>query len=220
MSRGLRVQRVEILGEALPVPVRGPRAGRGRECPRRLPSARSACSRSAGSAGREADAAIAHHRRGDAVPGRRREVAVPDRLAVVMGVDVDEAGRDELAARVDLLAPASGDLADAAMRPSSIATSASKGAAPVPSTTVPPRITRSAMACVPFPSCGEPRRRAGRGARSIGRRSVPPGCGAAGTPSDGEAGADLAHHRRRAAQDEQPAGRAAPRTAPRHDDRV
>ena len=51
-------------------------------------------SRSAGLHRREADAAIAHHRGGDAVPGRRRRCGVPDRLAVVVGVDVDEARRD------------------------------------------------------------------------------------------------------------------------------
>ena len=47
--------------------------------------------------GREADAAVAHHDGGDAVPRRRRELAVPRGLAVVVGVDVDEAGRHERA---------------------------------------------------------------------------------------------------------------------------
>ena len=50
---------------------------------------------------READAAVAHHHRGDAVPARRREQRVPGDLAVVVRVDVDEAGRDEHAVGVD-----------------------------------------------------------------------------------------------------------------------
>src|SRR5919107_4378593 len=61
---------------------------------------------------READAAVAHHRRGDAVLGGGREVRVPHRLPVVVGVDVHEARRDESAARVDLLAAAAGHFAD------------------------------------------------------------------------------------------------------------
>ena len=56
-----------------------------------------------GPAGREADAAVADHRRGDAVPRRRRDPAAPGGLRVVMGVGVDEARRHDHAARVDLL---------------------------------------------------------------------------------------------------------------------
>ena len=47
--------------------------------------------------------AIAHHGRGDAMPGGRGHVAVPDRLAVVMGVDVDEARRDDATPGIDFL---------------------------------------------------------------------------------------------------------------------
>ena len=61
---------------------------------------------------READAAVAHHDGGDAVPARRRELLVPGGLAVVVGVDVDEAGRDERAVGVDLLAAAAVDRPD------------------------------------------------------------------------------------------------------------
>ena len=57
---------------------------------------------SAGPHRREADAAVAHHDRGHAVPGRRGELGVPRGLAVVVGVDVDEARRDERAVGVDL----------------------------------------------------------------------------------------------------------------------
>ena len=58
-----------------------------------------------GHGGREADAAIAEYRRGDAVPAGGREPRVPGRLAVIMGVDIDEAGDRKQAVRVDL-APA------------------------------------------------------------------------------------------------------------------
>ena len=59
---------------------------------------------------READAAVAEHHRGDAVPARGREQRIPHRLAVVMRVHVDPAGRDQEAVGVDL-APARTQLA-------------------------------------------------------------------------------------------------------------
>jgi hypothetical protein len=65
-----------------------------------------------GLAGGEPDAAIAHDRGGDAVPGRGRQMVVPYRLRIVVGVDVDEAGRDQLALGVDFLGAAFCDLAD------------------------------------------------------------------------------------------------------------
>ena len=49
----------------------------------------------------EADTAVAHHHRGDAVIDARTESLVPGRLTVVMGVDVDEPGHDERARGVD-----------------------------------------------------------------------------------------------------------------------
>ena len=61
---------------------------------------------------REAHAAVAHHRRGDTVPAARRDTRVPRGLPVVVGVDVDEARRDEQAGGVDLLAPPPGHRAD------------------------------------------------------------------------------------------------------------
>ena len=54
-------------------------------------------------AGREADAAVAQKHGGGAVPRRRRQPLAPGHLRVVVRVHVDEARRDELAARVDLL---------------------------------------------------------------------------------------------------------------------
>jgi hypothetical protein len=61
---------------------------------------------------REPHAAVAGDHGGDAVVGRRLQPVVPRRLAVVVGVDVDETRRDECAGRVDLATPAAVDLAD------------------------------------------------------------------------------------------------------------
>src|SRR5689334_7104427 len=63
-------------------------------------------------AGREADAAIAHDRGGDTVLRGRRDVLAPGDLAVIMGVDVDETRRDQLALGVDLFPALRGNLAD------------------------------------------------------------------------------------------------------------
>ncbi|MCY1465052.1 hypothetical protein D9M71_831530 [compost metagenome] len=41
---------------------------------------------------------------------RRRQAAVPHGLGVVVGVDIDETGRDQMAARVDFLHATTGDL--------------------------------------------------------------------------------------------------------------
>ena len=66
----------------------------------------------AGSHRREADAAVAHHRCGDAVIAGRRHAVGPGRLAIVVGVNVDEARRDQRPCRVDLSTTTAGDLAD------------------------------------------------------------------------------------------------------------
>ena len=50
---------------------------------------------------REPDAAVAHDHGGHAVPARRREQRVPGGLAVVVRVQVDEAGREQQAVGVD-----------------------------------------------------------------------------------------------------------------------
>ena len=100
---------------------------------------------------READAAVAEHDGGDAVGGRRLERVVPGDLAVVVGVEVEEAGRDERAVGVDLLAGGLVDRADgddAAVVGSP--TSPVNAAAPVPSTMVPPRITVSSTVVLLF----------------------------------------------------------------------
>src|SRR5690606_41307970 len=46
-------------------------------------------------------AAVAHDRRGDAVPGRRTQVWIPRGLAIVMGMNVYPAGCHEAASGVD-----------------------------------------------------------------------------------------------------------------------
>ncbi len=51
---------------------------------------------------READAAVAHHHRGHSVRRRRGQALRPDGLAVVVGVQVDEARRDQQSGGVDL----------------------------------------------------------------------------------------------------------------------
>ena len=45
--------------------------------------------------GGKSDAAVAHHRGGDPVPRRRLQPRIPGRLAVVVRVNVDDAGNDE-----------------------------------------------------------------------------------------------------------------------------
>ena len=95
---------------------------------------------------READAAVAEDRGGHAVPARRREVRVPGRLTVEVGVDVDEARRDGEAVGVELASGTgrsgghAADLDDHAVGHRDVGR---RDGAPVPSTTVPPRITRS-----------------------------------------------------------------------------
>ena len=60
----------------------------------------------------EADAAVAHRDRRDAVDRRRRDDRVPGDLAVEVGVDVDEPGRDQEAVGVDLPGAPLVDVAD------------------------------------------------------------------------------------------------------------
>ncbi len=60
----------------------------------------------------ETDAAIAHDHGRHAMVGRRRQAVFPGHLTVIVGMDVDEAGRDDHAARVDFLQAGPVDLAD------------------------------------------------------------------------------------------------------------
>jgi hypothetical protein len=54
-----------------------------------------------GPGGGDAEPAVAHDHTRDAVPARRREVAVPQDLGVVVRVDVDEPGGEDEAVEVD-----------------------------------------------------------------------------------------------------------------------
>ncbi len=97
------VERVEVLGERLPLPLdalvqRG--AGDVLHAFHQLDEAFVLV----GAHRREADPAVADHDRGDAVARRRIQDRVPGRLTVVVRVDVDEAGRDDAPGRVDDLA--------------------------------------------------------------------------------------------------------------------
>ena len=106
-----RLQRIEILAERFPRPVQAlveRRAGNILDAFHQLDQALAVLELDR----REAHAAIAHHRRGDAMPARRLQVRIPGRLAVIVGVDVDEARRDQQALGVDLLGGAAGHLAD------------------------------------------------------------------------------------------------------------
>ena len=109
-ARPLR-QRVEILGERLPPPVDAfPQRGAGyvldplHELDQLLLTS--------GVHRREPDATVADDHGGDAVPARRRELAVPCGLTVVVGVHVDEAGGHEQTVGVDGLARRTADPSD------------------------------------------------------------------------------------------------------------
>ena len=100
---GQLFERVHIFGEGFPVP----RHAFGERCAGDVLDPFHQADQpfvAVGLGGGEADAAIAHHDGGDAVPARRRHFGVPRRLSVIMGVDVDEAGGDDLAGGVDFLA--------------------------------------------------------------------------------------------------------------------
>ena len=95
---------VEVLAEALPPPRDALDHGRARDVLDALHEPDEPLV-PVGARRREADAAAAHHHRGAAVEAARREVRVPRDLRVEVRVDVDEAGRDQLPARVDLSPP-------------------------------------------------------------------------------------------------------------------
>ena len=106
-----RLEKVEVLGEGFPLPgnalVQGG-AGDVFDAFHQFDQAVAVADVHRG----EADAAIAHDGGGHTVPAGRRKVLVPGGLAVVVGVDIDEAGRNEQALGIDLAMPAAGHLAD------------------------------------------------------------------------------------------------------------
>jgi hypothetical protein len=102
---------VDIVGEAFPPPVDAfVQRGAGdvfhalHQRDQRVPVCRAAR--------RETDAAVAHDGGGHAMAGRGLHVLVPADLAVVVGVDVEEAGGDERTVCIDGPAGRSGDAAD------------------------------------------------------------------------------------------------------------
>ena len=98
-----RVEHVEVLGERLP----SPRHALGECGARNVLDAFEQTDEpfvTIRRNGSESHPAVAEQHRRDAVDRRRREVGVPGDLAVVVGVDVDPARRDDQARRVDLAA--------------------------------------------------------------------------------------------------------------------
>ena len=82
-------------------------------------------------------------RGGHAVMRRRGHPVRPDRLAVVVGMHIDEAGRHQQPGRVDFGAASPRTVPTATIMPSDTATSPTYGSPPRPSTIVPPLISRS-----------------------------------------------------------------------------
>ena len=101
---------VEVLAEGLPVPVHALGQRGARDVLHALHQLNEPVAVGRARRG-EADAAVAHHDGGHAVPARGRDLGVPGGLAVVVGVDVDPARRDEQPVGVDDAARRSLDLA-------------------------------------------------------------------------------------------------------------
>ena len=99
---GQRLEEVEVLGEGLPAPLHALGEGGAGDVLDALHQTDQPIA-AVRSGWREADAAVAEYDGRDAVPEGRREQGVPSDLTVEVGVDVDEARRDEQAGGVDLL---------------------------------------------------------------------------------------------------------------------
>ena len=108
---GQRVEEVEVLGERLPAPLHAFGQGRAGDVLDALHQTDQPVA-PIRSGRRKADAAIAEDHSRDAVPEGRREQRVPGNLAVEVGVDVDEAGRDQEAVGVDFFAAEVVDFTD------------------------------------------------------------------------------------------------------------
>ncbi len=94
------LERVEILGEGLPLPLDPLGQRRAGDVLDALHEADEPVV-AVGLGRREPDAAVAHDERRDAVPRRRGELGVPGDLAVVVGVDVDPSRGHQEAAGLD-----------------------------------------------------------------------------------------------------------------------
>ena len=94
-------QRVEVFGEGFPIPLHpfGERGAGDVLHPFHQPDQPFVA---VGRGGGKADTAVAHHHGGHAVPAGRGHFRIPRGLTVIMGVNIDPAGRDDFAARVNL----------------------------------------------------------------------------------------------------------------------
>jgi hypothetical protein len=101
-------ERVQVLRKALPIPGQSRRQRLARNVLDALHEADQPVV-AIRSRRRETHPAVADDERRHPVPARRREDRIPQRLPVVVGVDVDEPGRDEEATRVDHLSGPPGD---------------------------------------------------------------------------------------------------------------
>jgi hypothetical protein len=103
VHRDATLQAIEVLAEAPPVPGNARLEGLERHAldPREHPHEVRA---RLGDERRDREAAIPAHDGGHAVEGGRAQDRVPEDLRVVVRVDVDEPGRDDLPARVDAVA--------------------------------------------------------------------------------------------------------------------
>ena len=129
-TRPAPADRVEVLGERLELP----RDARGQ---RRGVHVLDVLERAhdhvvvLGAGRRDREAAVAGDHGGDAVVRRRPQRRIPEHLRVVVRVDVDEAGRDRAARRVELrlAAQVRADLADHAVRDRDVGDAAGRAGA-------------------------------------------------------------------------------------------
>ena len=145
VERERAVEPVEVLGGAGPVPGHALLERLERHALDPGEHAHEVVGRAAGQRG-DGEAAVAAEHGGDAVQRRRAERRVPEALHVEVGVHVDEARRDDPAVGVD--GPRRGGRRRCRWRRCARRRRRRRpcaASAPVPSTTWPPRITRSCM---------------------------------------------------------------------------
>ena len=138
-----RVDRVEVLRERLEVSHGTPTERVSKLMSSTFCSVRAMSDDVLGTDRRDREAAVAGDDARHAVERRRRERRVPEDLRVVVAVDVDEAGRDDLAAGIELAVAVQVRRRSRRSGRRATATSAGRPGDPVPSTSVPPRMTMS-----------------------------------------------------------------------------
>ena len=105
------IQRIEIFGEGLPVPGQAfdhDHLGHVFDAFHELDQDFALI----GLARRKTDAAISHHHRGHAVPGRRRKPMLPGGLSIEVGVNIDKARGHQQTLGIDFFAGGAADRAD------------------------------------------------------------------------------------------------------------